>query len=235
MNIAALERGWIPNGNLNDIMITTACAREDTMDFKCILKRGQLESNIYGAVNYIIEQEHMENSTDLQAILNMTGPDLDNAAGSLITDYFEKNRHQGGATCDFGGIAMLVELNRTITNTDPLAYQYDEYIKYIQRGPALWVLVVGGFGIAISAGLIGFIIAMRRNPTFNRRVRSNPLFMSVTKSSGTLFRSTLNIPALGEEYMEILRDEDRKHNYNTSNNNNNYSIKSVGSETPLSL
>lgn len=207
--LAALDRGWIPNYNLNDDRVKYACAREDKGEFKCILKRGQLEKTIKTAVLFILEQEGQMNNTEATSILNLTGPNLDTAAGPLIESYFDQYRHTG-ITCDFGGIAMLVEQNRTITNEDPLAYQYDEYIRYVQRGPPLWVLIVAGIAIAIIAGLAGFVVAMRRNPTFNRRVRSNPLFMSMARSSGDLLRSSLNIPALGEEYEEIIKDSDSR-------------------------
>lgn len=210
--IAALERGWIPNGNLNDEKIRTACAREDTGDFKCILKRGQIDQTIKRAVYDILTQENLLNTSNSQQVLNLTGPELENVAGTLITQFFDQNRHNG-ATCDFGGIAMLVEQNRTITNKDPLAYQDDEYKVYtiIQNGPKLWMLIIGGIFIAVTAGLSGFVIAMRRNPTFNRRVRSIPLFLPITKSHNSLLRSSLNLPTL-DDYEEVLNDSvDNRH------------------------
>jgi hypothetical protein len=173
------------------------------MDYKCVLKRGQIDSTIRNAVKSILSQQNLMDTPEGQQILSMSPSDLEEAAGPIITDFFEKNRHSG-VTCDFGGIAMLVEQNRTITNQDPLAFQDDQYVQYIRVGPKLWMLIMGGIGIAALAGVAGFVFAMRHSPSFNRRVRSNPMFMPITKSSNALLRSSLALPEL--QYEEIMND-----------------------------
>jgi len=51
------------------------------------------------------------------------------------------------------------------------------------------------------AGILGFVLAMRRNPDFNRRVRSSTLFRPISQSSSKLLRSSLKLPDI--EYHEI--------------------------------
>jgi hypothetical protein len=199
---AALERGWIPNGNLNSERIRTACAREDNGEFKCILKRGQLEQKVKDAVTYILQKEGLDNSTSKQQIMSMSGSELEHAAGDLLQDYFENNRLTG-VTCDFGGIGMLVEENRTITYEDPHSNQADEYAT-ITGGPALWIMIVAGIGIAAVAGGLGFVVAMRNSTWFNQRVRSHPILLPLTKTTHPLIRSTLHLPSLN--YEEVLNE-----------------------------
>ena len=201
--LAALDRGWIPKGNLNDDMINQACHREDSGEFKCVLKKGQLDSNIQGALGYVF---NVQNLTDPEskAMLKLKGPDLYDAASQVISDFFEKYRRTG-VTCDFGGIAMLIEQNTTLLDE---GYDDDIYYTVVHEGPEIWKLVIAGIAIAVVAGVAGFVAAMRYNPGFNRRVRSTALFMPLTRSHNSLIRSSLALPALGDEYEELVKGED---------------------------
>lgn len=67
-------------------------------------------------------------------MLKLTGSDLEAAAQGVITDFFAEYRHTG-VTCDFGGIAMLVEQNRTITDDDSSGYDDDSYYTIVNKGP----------------------------------------------------------------------------------------------------
>lgn len=185
-------------------MINQACHREDSGEYKCVLKNGQLDSNIYGALGYIFSEQKLTNQTDTKSYFNLTGSALDAAASPLIEKFFDEYRHTG-VTCDFGGIAMLIERNKTISKDD---YNDDFYYTYVDKGPALWILVLSGICLALSAGLTGFVVAMRYSPNFNRRVRSTALFMPLTKSSNSLLRSSLALPALGSEYEELVKGFD---------------------------
>ena len=200
----ALERGWIPKGNLNDPMINEACHREDSGEYKCELKSGQLDSNIRGSLEYIYSVQNMTNNSDAQAVLKLHGTDLSNAASPIISNFFDQNR-RNGVTCDFGGIAVLIERNKTISDQE---YNDDMFYTVVNEGPETWKLAIAGFGIALLAGLIGFVAAMRYNPGFNRRVRSTALFLPLTKSSNSLLRSSLALPALGSEYEELVKGLD---------------------------
>jgi len=204
-------------------MINNACHREDSGSYKCVLKNGQLDSNIRGALGYIYDQQNLTGTPDVKAMMKLDGKDLTKAASPVIEDFFEKNR-RNGVTCDFGGIAMLIEQNKTISDED---YNDDQFYTVVNEGPAMWKLVTAGVGIALLAGLTGFIAAMRYNPGFNRRVRSTALFLPITKSHNSLIRSSLNLPDLGAEYEELVKGGD---NYGTIPRN-----QSSGSAGPLSF
>jgi len=199
---AALERGWIPRGAFkNDPRISEACAKEDDGDYLCVIKKGQLDSAIHGAVKYALKAQ---NITDPQstAILNMTGSELYTKANEVIGDYFQKYKH-AGATCDFGGVAQLTQRDRGPTDDDTVFLTDDEYYGVIvQKGPKTWVLVVSGIAVAVVGALLGFILAMRYNPKFNERVRKSRLFLPISNSKSSLIRSSLNLPTL-EDYDEI--------------------------------
>ena len=132
----ALERGWIPKGNLNDPMINEACHREDSGEYKCELKSGQLDSNIRGSLEYIYSVQNMTNNSDAQAILKLHGTDLSNAASPIISNFFDQNR-RNGVTCDFGGIAVLIERNKTISDQE---YNDDMFYTVVNEGPETWKL-----------------------------------------------------------------------------------------------
>jgi hypothetical protein len=128
---AALDRGWIPKGDLNDANIFNACHREDNNEFKCLLKRGQIDSNIRGAMEYVLTQEKKMKDPDSLALLNLTGSDLEEAGQAVISDYFDKYH----PTCDFGGIAMLIERNKTITEGGGDSFDVDSYFTITNAGP----------------------------------------------------------------------------------------------------
>ena len=203
--VAALDRGWIPKGNLDSDMINEACHREDTGEYKCVLKKGQLDSSIQGALGYIYSVQNKTDDPDAKAMFKLKGSKLYSAAGDVITDFFDKYRRLG-VTCDFGGIAMLLERNKTISDED---YDDDIYYTVVNEGPETWKLVVAGVVIAFIAGMSGFVAAMRYNPGFNRRVRSTALFLPLTKSSNSLIRSSLALPELGDEYDELIKGDER--------------------------
>lgn len=200
--MAALERGWIPKGNLNDERIKNACHSEDLGQFKCVLKHGQLDRAVHDAVAYALNVQNLTQTPQAQKILNnMTGPPFQEAAEKVLADYFDKYRLQG-ATCDFGGVAMLIEENVTLSDQ---GFEDDDYFSFtVFRGPPTWVLILGGILVAILSGLIGFVLAMRLSPSFNRRVRSTALFRPLTKSKNNLIRSSLNLPMM-EDYGELER------------------------------
>jgi hypothetical protein len=72
----------------------------------------------------------------------------------------------------------------------------------------LWILIAAGAVIALVAGLCGFVAAMRFNPGFNQRVRSSALFVPITRSNNNFLRSSLALPALGQDYEELIKTEE---------------------------
>jgi hypothetical protein len=200
--MAALERGWIPKGSLNDVKVQNACAREDSGDFKCVVKKGQIDQVVHDAVAYALDVQNLTDTKDGQAVLNLSGSALHDAANTILGDFFDKYRHTG-ATCDFGGVAMLIESNLTLSDDDSIYYGDDEYFQVIvHEGPNWWIMALIGVGIALVAGLFGFILAMRYSPSFNRKVRQTTVFRPLTASKSHLVRSSLALPAL-EDYDEL--------------------------------
>lgn len=113
----ALERGWIPKGNLNDDFIAQACEREDEGAFVCNSNRDAPEATVKNGMGYALGQEEKDKSY-LDA---MSGDELYDEADEVFNEFWQAHRSEG-ATCDFGGAALLSEVNKTHTedyyNTD---------------------------------------------------------------------------------------------------------------------
>lgn len=204
--LLALERGWIPTGNFNDPKIQNSCANEDEMAYKCILKRNAPDDGIKKAVHYVLNPNNATESDEEKSILKLDGKDLRDKAEGLIMAYFDNNKG-AGATCDFGGVAMLVEENRTITDDDFVGGDDDEYVRHtiVYRGPAVWQIV-----LIVAAGLIlgtfvGFVVGMRTNKGFNEYVRRSSFFLPINKSKISLVRSALALDDL--QYVDISAPE----------------------------
>lgn len=200
--LLALERGWIPTGSFNDPKIQDSCMNEDEMAYKCIVKRNAPDDGIKDAVEYIFSQQNNETAaSEGKSILNLEGKELRERAEDLITQYFESNKG-AGVTCDFGGIAMMVEENRTITDDDFLGWDDDEYFReVIYRGPKVWLLTaIIAVGILLGL-LIGFVVGMRTNKGFNQYVRKSSLFLPLSKSKNSFVRSSLALDSL--QYVDI--------------------------------
>jgi hypothetical protein len=133
--MAALERGWIPDDNLRSERISHACHMEDNGDYRCVLKKKQLESNIKGALDYIYNVQNLTDTPEFKDIMQKSGDDLQTAAEPVIEQFFDEHRHEG-VTCDFGGIATLLEQNRTFTDDDKFSFDDDEYfVTIVNKGP----------------------------------------------------------------------------------------------------
>lgn len=188
----ALERGWIPKGDLKADEIKNACDVEDQGFFKCVLKRDIPDQNILRSIMFIvIEKNNTGTLTDAEKhILDMSGKELQHTANDMIGEYFENHRATG-MTCDFGGIAFLVEENRTITDDDSLVFDDDEYQKvFVYRGPdGLMITLI--VLIAIIVGSVGgFFIAMHVNKKFNEKVKQSTMFRSISRSSNPMIRNS---------------------------------------------
>ena len=103
--MAALERGWIPKGDLNAPEVADACSREDNGAYRCVVKKGQLDSSIISAVSYIYDVQNKTGTPEAKAILHQSGSDLYDSANTLIDSFFQAHR-LAGVTCDFGGLTM---------------------------------------------------------------------------------------------------------------------------------
>lgn len=194
----ALEKGWIPKGNLNDPRIQNACLAEDKFEFKCVLKHDVQESAIKAALAYILDAENVTSTTDADGdvpdALKLTGSQLREKAGQTIQEYFRD--HMGeGATCDFGGVAMLTEINRTITDDDEFGWDDDEYLpEVVYNGPSPMTIVIIAL-VCVALGLvIGFLISMHMNKKFNEKVRKSKYFKRVNSSTNSLLRKSFALP-----------------------------------------
>jgi hypothetical protein len=204
----ALERGWIPKGNLNDAKVMEACQNEDSGAFKCILKKNIPDEPIRNAVHYINDQT---NITENRKVEGMTGDDLRAGAEVLIDDYFQA--HKGdGVTCDFGGIGLLVEENRTITDDDHLGWDDDEYYVYIYTGPQWWLITIYIVVGTLLGSAVGFMMAMHFSSQFNKRVRESKFFKDSSLAKNPLIRKSLALPRLSDDLADLshLYDEDER-------------------------
>jgi hypothetical protein len=204
--MAALDRGWIPKGNLNSEMIQNACMREDENDFKCVLKKGQIDKTIHKAVAYIFKTENRIKDPKSEKILSLTGTDLEDAARKEIDEFFEAHRFEG-ATCDFGGVAMLLEQNRTLSDDDAVYMNDDEY--FTNDTVPIWILAVAGAGLVLAGVLFGFSFAMHHNSNFNKHIRESSAFLPLALSKNKLVRSFAALPSWedDEEFSELLGKE----------------------------
>jgi hypothetical protein len=146
--------------------------------------------------------------------LSKRGDALMDVASELVPEFFEQNRGMG-ATCDFGGIAMLVEFERNITDDDSLGWTDDEYfpeIVTVYRGPNTFVLVLIIIVASILGSIAGFLIAMRTSKKFNRRVRESVMFKPLAGSKNSLVRKSFALPELDnyDELAYLIESEDRK-------------------------
>jgi glucan 1,3-beta-glucosidase len=103
--MAALDRGWIPKGDLNAPEVSEACTREDNGSYKCVVQKGQHDDTIKPALSYIFDAQNKSGTPEADAIMQKTGSDLYDAANVVIDEYFQNHR-LAGVTCDFGGLTM---------------------------------------------------------------------------------------------------------------------------------
>ena len=212
--LLALERGWIPVGSFNDPKIQDSCRYEDDMAYKCILKRDIPEKNIIGAVQYILGQKGDATTLADNSTLDQEGKELRDSANDLISEFFDQNKG-AGVTCDFGGIAMLVEENRTIADDDYVGWNDDAYFHetVIYKGPSLWQwFLIIGVGIVIGS-FVGFVVGMHTNKGFNRAVQKSRLFSPLSRSKNQLVRSSLALDALDADQILTNEEANLLHRY----------------------
>ena len=205
--MAALERGWIPQGKdlKTNAGVLNACQREDQGEFRCVLKHGQIDRSVRGAVGYVLNLEGKADSDEAERIMSLSGKELEDAAQDILGDFFERYRAEG-ATCDFGGIAILIEEDRELVDDDSFGLNDDEYFSIVNSGPSTWVLITGAALVALLGACFGFVVAMRVNPSFNTKVRQSRLFLPVTSSKNKLVRSSLALPDLMYDDIQDLSD-----------------------------
>jgi len=195
----ALDRGWIPRGNLQDERFRSACDKEDQGMFKCYVNPDAPDRAIRNGVVYALNSTGQDSSY----VYNLSASDLKKEANKVLGQYWQ-DHHSEGATCDFGGIAFLVEQNRTITDDDTFVADDDEYIIYYERSGVKLATLLGIIAlVAFFSGLFGFVIAMRVNRGFNHTVQQSKYFKPLRDSKNSLIRSSLRLDDLDGGYTEI--------------------------------
>jgi hypothetical protein len=208
--MAALDRGWIPSGNLEASEIVNACHKEDNGLYLCIARRDQLDSNIRKVVENIIETDGQVDSDGKKVIIchnstssttisvnedkveTLSGDNLYSSADCAYNAKWQNHRVEG-ITCDFGGTAILVEVNRTFTDVnDNGTVVLSKEIKVLEFGG---LIVVG----VLLGGFVGFLLAMRYNRKFNYKISHTKLGRSL-RSSTMLSKS---FGGFSSDYMEI--------------------------------
>jgi len=187
----ALELGWIPKNNLFDKEITEACIKEDNGLFLCVAKRNELRKSIQKGIGYIrkvhdanspfwgdfnktIKETMIENTTNFG---DLTQDQVYELADYAYNKYWQENKVVGG-TCDFGGTAQLIEINKTYDNDDDiLSYENDEFDNQRAMMLALYV----SLGVMLG-GMLGFCFAMRFNRSFNRKVSRSKFYRTISKN-----------------------------------------------------
>jgi len=205
----AMDRKWIPLHGASfkyDPKITDACQKEDAGEFQCVVKRHDhpKESNIQQGILFCLESELLlsvssaakeegdttttATKSNITAYVNgLTGKALLNEGDKVFNKYWQAHRVEG-TTCDFGGVAMLIEEeNATTTSgtnnvipTSPKTdhYDYNDDDEYhpqtiVYQGPNVYVIVGVILCTSILGGLLGFILAMHFSRKFNRQVRKS--------------------------------------------------------------
>ncbi len=192
--MAALKKGWIPNGNLKDDEITNSCVKEDNGLYHCFAKRGQLDKNIRHGIGYVFNATQIDyksfglnttsTATALALVANMTGEELYHLADEVYDQYWSTHRVHGG-TCDFGGTGELVEMrsNSTATNsTKSKIVQTEEENEQLEQEIRLLV-VIGFMTLAlIFGGIIGFCCAIRSSKQFKIDVAKSKFGKSLSRN-----------------------------------------------------
>jgi hypothetical protein len=198
----AIELGYIPKGNLNDDSVVKACDKEDSSEIRCIANRRAPEKNVHAALAYIFSVENVDD-----ADANLTGDELYETADTVIDSFWQTHRHED-ATCDFGGVGVLVasDINPDEKTDDEIYGNDDEYFGGgAHLDPMEIILLADGVGLGtFLLTLVCFISAMRTNKKFNRLVREAPVFIPIARTQSAMIRKSLMLDH--HEYQEILRD-----------------------------
>ena len=157
----------------------------------CVAKRNELRTSIQKGIDYVckvhganspfwgdfnitIKETMVGNKTNFG---NLTHDQIYELADYAYNKYWQENKIVGG-TCDFGGTAQLIEINKTYDNDDNiLSYENDKFDNQRAMMLALYV----SLGVMIG-GMFGFCFAMRFNRSFNRKVSRSQFYRTISKN-----------------------------------------------------
>jgi len=194
--LLALEKGWIPQGNFNAPEIQNACRSEDEMAYICQVKHDMSDQSLVNAVEYILEQKNGTETDYEISVKAMKGDELNDAANDMIAEFFDQNK-LAGVTCDFGGVAMLVEQNRTVTDDDFVDWDVAYFGNNVQASGPTWLQLTAIISVGIILGsVLGFLIGMRYNKGFNHNFQKTWIGRKIRQSSNVGLKKTLSITEL---------------------------------------
>eukprot|EP00586_Coscinodiscus_wailesii_P004058 CAMPEP_0172488684 /NCGR_PEP_ID=MMETSP1066-20121228/18332_1 /TAXON_ID=671091 /ORGANISM="Coscinodiscus wailesii, Strain CCMP2513" /LENGTH=673 /DNA_ID=CAMNT_0013256063 /DNA_START=132 /DNA_END=2153 /DNA_ORIENTATION=+ len=190
----AVKRGWITTGSLQRQHITSACQKEDMGEYRCVTKRISGKKSIQNGLKYALSADGVANTTFVD---NLDDDALFKEGDQVFNSFWKHHRLQG-ATCDFGGAAMLVELNATSDDDEFNDDWTDDVIIETTGISTTTAIILITLGIALGAGL-GFVTAMKSSVKFNRAVRKSVFFNNANSS---IFVG--NRAFLGNENMPLI-------------------------------
>lgn len=107
----AVQNGWIPSGaSLNIDDVSKACEKEDNGQYKCVAKRGMISASLLNGIRSCLSRDPSlePQGTNISQFESLNDEDLASAADTVFNDFWTKYRLEG-VTCDFGGVAQLME------------------------------------------------------------------------------------------------------------------------------
>jgi len=196
----AVERGWISNAdNLSNDHINTACKREDSGEgYNCVSRRkGVARESLFNGVFWSKAQNTGLGWGELAPplkLLNMT--ELEDEGDIQFNRYWKRERSKG-ATCDFGGAAMLTV---AATTDDEFTDDWVEDVIIVKQGVSASSTLLISLLCIVVGGMFGFVSAMKRSAKFNVAVRKTKVLRSVRNSA--VFTSSRSL--LGSETMPLI-------------------------------
>lgn len=188
----AVDRGWIPVAN--DKSISKACQKEESdSGYKCVLKSTQIDRRMMDAVRWIFESEHRTGTPEAQRILALSGEKLRKATEQEVYQYYVQHHKEGG-TCDFGGIAMLVDDSfNTLESTGTIWDRCSAFANNDAHQSWFFASLTMA-GVALLAFWAGSQWALRNSRKKSRR------FLSTTPrfTSHTVYKDTLATEGEGD-------------------------------------
>jgi glucan 1,3-beta-glucosidase len=165
--LASVENGWFPDDIFHyGVEITEACTQEDAGNFQCIARSDVFERTLESGLQYACD--NCQSACDCTPLAN-SGMSLEDKCNKIFNEFWQAKRGQG-ATCDFGGAAVLKY------NDAPSSAIV---VPEVESNPAVIIVAV-----SCLSSLVGAALYQSRRRRLNENTRT-------TIDSGTALRGTL--------------------------------------------